>query len=98
MFLIRDLVSPRTWLAFTHHVASWVIGLLFFLIVAVGVTIGVATIPLALVGLPVLGLTLRCADWLAAEERGRFAVLLGERIPAWPADPEGHEFCVLKPR
>ena len=98
MFLIRDLVSARTWLAFTHLVASWVIGLLFFLIVAVGVTIGVATIPLALVGLPVLGLTLRCTEWLAAEERGRFAVLLGERIPAWPADPRRGYRWLLIPR
>jgi signal transduction histidine kinase len=98
MFLIRDLVSPRTWLAFTHHVAGWFIGLLFFLLVAAGVTIGVATIPLALVGLPVLGLTLRCADWLAAEERGRFAVLLGERIPAWPADPRRGYRWLLIPR
>ena len=77
MFLIRDLVSPRTWLAFTNHLAGWVVAVVFFLIVGFGIAIGLGSLPLALVGLPVLGLTLRCADWLAAEERARFAVLLG---------------------
>ncbi|MGH3215861.1 MAG: sensor domain-containing protein, partial [Trebonia sp.] len=98
MFLIRDLVSPRTWLAFTHHLAGWVVGLVFFLIVACGIAIGLTSLPLALAGLPVLGLTLRCADWLAAEERARFAVLLGVRIPAWPADPRRGYRWLLVPR
>ena len=98
MFLIRDLVSPRTWLAFTHHLAGWVVGVVFFLIVAFGIAIGLGSLPLALAGLPVLGLTLRCADWLAAEERARFAVLLGVRIPAWPADPRRGYRWLLVPR
>jgi signal transduction histidine kinase len=99
MFLIRDLVSPRTWLAFTHHLAGWVVGLVFFLIVACGIAVGLSSLPLALAGLPVLGLTLRCADWLAAEERARFAVLLGVRIPAWPADPRrGYRWLVIPRR
>ena len=98
MFLIRDLVSPRTWLAFTHHLAGWVVGLAFFLIVACGIAIGLSSLPLALAGLPVLGLTLRCADWLAIEERARFALLLGVRIPAWPADPRRGYRWLLIPR
>ncbi len=98
MFLIRDLVAPRTWLAFTHHLAGWAVGLVFFLIVACGIAIGLSSLPLALAGLPVLGLTLRCADWLAAEERARFAVLLGVRIPAWPADPRRGYRWLLVPR
>jgi hypothetical protein len=98
MFLIRDLVSPRTCLAFTHHLAGWVVGVVFFLIVAFGIAIGLGSLPLALAGLPVLGLTLRCAGWLAAEERARFAVLLGVRIPAWPADPRRGYRWLLVPR
>ena len=98
MFLIRDLVSPRTWLAFTHHLAGWVVAVVFFLIVGFGIAIGLGSLPLALAGLPVLGLTLRCADWLAAEERARFAVLLGVRIPAWPADPRRGYRWLLVPR
>jgi hypothetical protein len=98
MFLIRDLVSPRTWLAFTNHLAGWVVAVVFFLIVGFGIAIGLGSLPLALVGLPVLGLTLRCADWLAAEERARFAVLLGVRVPAWPADPRRGYRWLLVPR
>jgi signal transduction histidine kinase len=98
MFLIRDLVSPRTWLALTHHVAGWIIAWPFFIIVAFGVAFGLGSLPLALVGLPIIGLTLRCADWLAVEERARFAVLLGARIPAWPADPQPRYRWLLVPR
>jgi len=98
MFLISDLVSPRTWLAFTHHLAGWVISLAFFLIVACGIAVGLSSLPLALAGLPILGLALRCADWLATEERARFGVLLGARIPAWPADPRRGYRWLLVPR
>jgi signal transduction histidine kinase len=80
MFLIRDLVSPRTWLAFTHHLTGWVVGVVFFLIVAFGIAIGLGSLP------------------LAAEERARFAVLLGVRIPAWPADPRRGYRWLLVPR
>ena len=72
--------------------------MVFFLIVAFGIAIGLGSLPLALAGLPVLGLTLRCADWLAAEERARFAVLLGVRIPAWPGDPRRGYRWLLVPR
>jgi hypothetical protein len=98
MFLISGLVSPRTWLAFTHHMAGWVIGLAVFVTVVCGIAIGLSTLPLALAGLPVLGVTLRLTDWLAAGERARFAVLLGDRIPAWPANPERGYRWLLVPR
>ena len=97
MFLIRDLVSPRTWLAFTHHVVGLVIGFLF-LGVTLGVAFSAAFVPLGLVSLPILGLMLRFADWLAAGERARFAVLLGARDPGWPADPRRGYRWLLIPR
>src|SRR5580658_8178798 len=97
MFLIRDQVSPRTWLAFTHHVAGLVIGFLF-LGVTIGVAVSAACVPLGLVSLPILGLMLRCADWLAAGERARFAVLLGAGIPGWPSDPRRGYRWLLIPR
>ena len=84
MFLIRDQVAPRTWLALTHHVAGLVIGFLF-LGALIGITVSAALVPLGLVSLPILGLMLRCADGLAAGERVRFDVLLGTRIPGWQA-------------
>jgi signal transduction histidine kinase len=50
-----------------------------------GLAFGFGSIPLLLVGIPLLGLTLHGSRWLARMERARFALLLGARIPAWPA-------------
>ncbi len=85
MFLVRDLVSPRTWLAMTSHLAGLFIGLAAFVVFVFGLSLGFSLLVLALVGLPILGVTLRLAEWFAAAERARFGLLLGVRIPAWPA-------------
>src|SRR6516225_8679243 len=85
MFLIRDLVSARTWLAMTQHLAGLFIGLVVFTILTVGLSTGVSLLVLALVGLPLLGVTVWLAHWFARAERARFAFLTGVRIPAWPA-------------
>jgi signal transduction histidine kinase len=85
MFLVRDLVSPRTWLAMTSHLAGLFMGVLVMVFVVTGLSLGFSLLVLALVGLPLLGLTLRLADWFAAAERARLALMLGVRIPAWPA-------------
>jgi signal transduction histidine kinase len=84
MFLLRDLVSPRTWLATTHHLAGFILGTAAFTVFVTCYTLGFGLIPLALVGLPVLGVTTRLAEWFAAAERARFGLLLGVQIPAWP--------------
>src|SRR5437660_2826931 len=98
MFLIRDLVSPRAWLALLHHLAGVVIGLLVFVVIVVGFTLGVGLIPLALVGLPVLGVTLRLAQWMTDAERARFGFLLGARIPAWPTGARtGYRWGIIPP-
>jgi signal transduction histidine kinase len=86
MFLLRDLVSARTWLAMVHHLVGLFIGIAIFVPVITGFSLGVGLLPLALVGVPVLGLTLWIADWFARVERFRFALLTGDRLPAWPAD------------
>ena len=98
MFLILGLVSPRTWLAFTHHLAGLVIGVSVFGITAVGLASGCALLPLAFVGLVLFGLMLRFADGLAGVERARFAVLLGQAIPAWPQDRGSRYRWLLVPR
>jgi signal transduction histidine kinase len=97
MFLIRDQVSARTWLALSHHVAGLVVGFLF-LGAFIGIAISAALVPLGLVSLPILGLMLRCADGLTAGERARFDVLLGARIRSWPADPRRGYRWLLIPR
>jgi signal transduction histidine kinase len=97
MSLIRGLVSARTWLAFIHHVAGLFLAVASFTIVVAGVAVGVALLPVALVGLPVLALTARFADGFAAVERARFG-LLGVRIPNWPADGKRGYRVLLIPR
>ncbi len=84
MFLVRDLVSPRTWLAMTSHLAGFVLGIAVFVFVVTGLSLGFSLLVLALVGLPLLGLTVRAASWFAVAERARVALMLGVRIPAWP--------------
>ena len=51
-----------------------------------GLSLGFSLLVLALVGLPILGLTLRVADLYATAERARLDLMLGVRIPAWPAE------------
>ena len=86
MFLVRDLVSPRTWLAMTSHLAGLILGIAVFVLIVTGLSLGFSLLVLALVGLPLLGLTLRLASWFAVAERARVALLLGVRVPAWPAE------------
>ena len=52
-----------------------------------GVTVGAVLAPIGGAGLPILGLTLRYTDGLAAIERSRFAGMAGREVPPWPADP-----------
>src|SRR6266851_4513827 len=76
MFLLRDLVSPRTWLAMTSHLAGLFLGLAVMLFFVIGLSLGFSLLVLALVGLPILGLTLRVADWFARVERARIRLML----------------------
>jgi signal transduction histidine kinase len=85
MFLLRDLVSARTWLAMTQHLSGLLLGFAAIFIVTFGLGFGAGGLFFALVGLPLLGVTLRLTHWFAQAERARFALLMGMRIPAWPA-------------
>ena len=78
-------MSPRTWLAFSHHLAGLIVALAAFVFVVAGVSVGVTVIWVLLAGVPIIGLTLRGSRLLAQFERARFALLLGVRIAAWPA-------------
>jgi len=97
MFLLRDLVSARTWLALIHHLVGLFLGCAAIFVVTFGLGFGVGMVVL-LVGVPVLGLTLRLTDWFSRAERARFALLLGVRIPAWPAGSRAGYRWGLVPR
>src|SRR5690349_4579749 len=86
MFLLRDLVSPRTWLAMISHLAGLFLGIAILVVVAPVLSLGFSLLVLALAGLPILGLTLRAATLYATAERARLGLMLGVRIPAWPAE------------
>jgi signal transduction histidine kinase len=99
MSFIRGLVSARTWLAFTHHVAGLVLAIASFAMVFALFVVGLVAIPLALIGLPVVGIALRLSDAFAAVERARFALLLGTELPRWPVDPRrGYRWLIVPTR
>src|ERR1700743_567082 len=87
MSLIRGLVSARTWLAFINHLVGLALGIVSFVIVVTGFTVGLATTPLALVGFPVIGLAVRFCSAFACVERARCVLFLARELPRWPADP-----------
>jgi len=101
MFLVSDLVSPRTWLGMTSLLAGVVTGLVAFAVALTGFALGLMLTPLALIGLPVFGLTLRFTQGFAWLERARFGFLLDTPIAAWPAQARtgGYWWAVVaKPR
>ena len=75
------LVSAQTWLAAIHLMAGLVTGALAFAIVGSLILLGVGTLWLFLIGLPLLA----AAEWLCLlfgrAERARFAITLGVHIP-----------------
>jgi signal transduction histidine kinase len=96
--VISGLVSPRTWLAFSHHLAGLAVGLVATIGVVSLLATSVFGLPLLLAGIVVLGITLRCATGFATFERARFALLLGTPIPAWPAGTRAGYRWGLVPR
>jgi signal transduction histidine kinase len=81
-----------------HHLAGLFIGCAAIFVFSFGLAFGIGSLPAALVGLPLLGITLRLADWFARAERARFAFLLGVRIPAWPAERRAGYLWGIVPR
>jgi signal transduction histidine kinase len=85
MFLIGDLTSACTWLALISQLVDLLFGWVAVTVVLVLLAVGIPLLPLALVGLPVIGLGLRVATWYSAYERARFRFFLGADIHPWPA-------------
>jgi signal transduction histidine kinase len=85
MFLISDLTSARTWLALISELADLVVGWMVVTLVVILLSVGIPLLPIALAGLPLIGLALRTATWYGAYERSRFRFFLGRDIRPWPA-------------
>ncbi|HTU76587.1 MAG TPA: sensor domain-containing protein [Trebonia sp.] len=85
MFLISDLTSARTWLALISELADLLVGWAVVTLVFVLLSAGLSLLPIALAGLPVIGLGLRVAAWYGRYERARFRFFLGRDIRPWPA-------------
>jgi signal transduction histidine kinase len=84
VFLIRDLVSARTWLAVGSVLAGFAVGLVSFVVVVTGVSAGAGLLPAALVGVLVLGCVLRFSEYFARFERARLGLMLDARVAGWP--------------
>jgi len=86
--VLGALLSPRTWLAVIHLLAGLVIGIVSFTVVVTGISLGIALLPVFLVGIAVLVAVIWLAGMFARAERARFAVLLGTEIPGPPPRPD----------
>ena len=91
-------MSPRTWLAYIHHLTGLVIGLVSCIAAITFLALGIGLLPLMLIGVPVLGLTMRGATGFARFERARFGLFLGTRIASWPAPASAGYRWGLVPR
>jgi signal transduction histidine kinase len=98
VFLIRDLVSARTWLATASVLAGFVTGLVSFCVVVAALSFGVGGLAFALAGLPLLGCLLYFNQGFAAAERRRLGFLLDARLAGWPAAARGGYVWKIVPR
>jgi signal transduction histidine kinase len=80
--VLGPVFSARTWLAMTYLVSGLPIGVLTFALAVTGVALGIGLLPLALLGLPVLALTLVGCGSLGTLERRRAALMLGQVVTA----------------
>lgn len=98
MVPFRELVSARTWLAYIHHLLGVIVGIAAGTVVVAGIGVAMAGMPFALAGFGVIGIAFRFAGLIGRLERARFAVTLGEPVPAWPADSRGGYRLLVLPR
>jgi signal transduction histidine kinase len=80
--VLRAVVSAGTWLAVIHLFAGLFIGIVSFAVLVTGFAVGVVTLPVFLLGIPVLAAVFVLGGLFARAERARFALFLGVDIPA----------------
>jgi signal transduction histidine kinase len=98
MFLLRDLVSARTWLRLISELVDLLLGWVAVVAILTLLAVGVCFLPLGFTGLPLIGLGLRAATWYAACERARFRFFQGADIHGWPAAERAGYRWLLIPR
>ena len=79
--VLRAVVSAGTWLAVIHLFAGFPIGIAAFVTVVIGTAVGVATLPVFLLGIVVLAGVFALGGLFARAERARLAFFLGACIP-----------------
>ncbi len=65
--------------------AGCVTGFVSFLVIIIGVSVGIGTLPAALAGVLCFGFVLRFDEYFARFERARLGLMLGARLPGWQA-------------
>jgi signal transduction histidine kinase len=98
VFLLRDLVSARTWLALGNVLSGFVTGLISFCVIVSVLPTGLATAWLAGAGVPLLGCLLRFTEGFAAAERARLGLMLDAHLPGWPAQTRAGYIWGIVPR
>jgi signal transduction histidine kinase len=83
------VVAPTTWLALTHLTAGLVIGVIVSTLTVTGLAAGIGLLVVLGIGALILIATFWLCGQFARAERARFALLLGEDIPAPPPAPAG---------
>lgn len=83
------ILSPTTWLALIHVLSGLITGLVAFVVIVTAIPLGVGLLPVLGLGAAILIATFWFSRQFARAERARFALLLGEHIPAPPAPPAG---------
>jgi signal transduction histidine kinase len=78
--LVGSVFSARTWLAMVYLLSGIPLSAIVFSLAVTGLSLGVGLLPLALLGLPVLALTLEGCHAFGAFERARVSLMLGEVV------------------
>jgi signal transduction histidine kinase len=83
--LLAPLAKARTWSASLHLLLDMPLGIAWFVIAIVGLSVGVGLVALALVGLAILAATVFAGRLIGIVERTRADALLGIQVTPPPA-------------
>ena len=83
--IFAPLAKARTWSASLHLLLDMPLGIAWFVIAVVGLSVGVGLVALALVGLAILAATVFAGRLIGIVERARADALLGIQVTPPPA-------------